>query len=182
VVNRTLIPKGLNVKVGKRPPQTYLAELQTRNSQLATCLGSHLIPSELITDPTWNEMFKMFLEERAGKIFGLIERYAIAPANEVAQQFGATVSETTEATRNHHKARLRDLLASGLVQAGERVFVRSHPDHFATIVDGNTVECEGQRLSINMWGQQITGWTSINIYEQVCLERTGQPLDSLRGE
>jgi hypothetical protein len=33
-----------------------------------------------------------------------------------------------------------------------------------------------------MWGQQITGWTSINIYEQVCLERTGQTLDSLRGE
>jgi hypothetical protein len=156
--------------------------LQTHNSQLATCLGSHLIPSELITDPTWNEMFKMFLEERAGKIFGLIERYAIAPADEMAQRFGTATSEATEPARNTHKARLSDLLATGLVRSGERVFVRQHPERFATIVNGNTVEFEGQRLSINMWGQQITGWTSINIYEQVCLERTGQTLDSLRGE
>jgi hypothetical protein len=182
VVNRTLIPKGLNVKVGKKPPQTYLAELQAHNSHLADCLGSHLIPSDLITDPTWNEMFKTFLEERAGKIFGLMERYAIAPADEMAQRFGSATSEATSPARNNHKARLRDLLSTGLVQAGERVFVRSHPDHFATIVDGNTVEFEGQRLSINMWGQQITGWISINIYEHICLERTGQTLDSLRGE
>jgi hypothetical protein len=182
VVNRTLIPKGLNVKVGKKPPQTYLAELQTHNSQLATCLGSHLTPADLITDPTWNEMFKTFLEERAGKIFDLIERYAITPVDEMAQRFGAAVSETTDARRNHHKARLRDLLATGLVHVGDRVFVRQHPDRSATIVDGSTVEFEGQRLSINMWGQQITGWISINIYEHICLERTGQPLDSLRGE
>jgi hypothetical protein len=35
-------------------------------------------------------------------------------------------------------------------------------------------------LQIHCWGQQITGWSSINIYESVYLERTGQPLKSLR--
>jgi len=180
VVNRTLIPRGLNVKVGKKPPQTYLAELHQHNSQLDICLKTHVIPPDLATDPTWNEMFKTFLEERASQMFDLIERYAIAPAEAMAQRFGA--ADATAPTRNYHKARLRDLLAAGLVKVGDRVFVRQYPDRFATIVDGNTVEFEGQQLSINTWGQQVTGWTSINIYEQVYLERTGQTLDSLRGE
>jgi len=35
-------------------------------------------------------------------------------------------------------------------------------------------------LSLNSWGQQVTGWSSINIYEGVYLERTAQPLQSLR--
>lgn len=100
----------------------------------------------------------------------------------MAQRFGVAASDATEPPRNNQKARLRDLLASGLVQVGERVFVKQHPDRLATIVDGNTVAFEGQHLSINTWGQQITGWISINIYEQVCLERTGQTLASLRGE
>jgi hypothetical protein len=43
VVNRTLIPKILNIKIGKKAPSVYLSELQKTNSKLAECLTSHLM-------------------------------------------------------------------------------------------------------------------------------------------
>jgi hypothetical protein len=74
------------------------------------------------------------------------------------------------------------MLAIGKIHAGERVFTRKQPDRFATIVDGDNVQFEGKLLSINTWGQQMTGWSAISIYDNVLLERTGQPLKSLRDE
>jgi hypothetical protein len=63
-----------------------------------------------------------------------------------------------------------------------RVFVRKYPNRFARIIDGETVDFEGKQMPINAWGQMMTGWPSINIYESVVLERTGQPLKGLRKE
>jgi hypothetical protein len=37
-------------------------------------------------------------------------------------------------------------------------------------------------MAINAWGQEVTGWSSINIYASVHLERNGQPLKALRAE
>ena len=42
-----------------------------------------------------------------------------------------------------------------------------YPDKVATIVSGNEVAYQGRRLSINAWGQEVTGWLSINIYASV---------------
>ncbi len=72
------------------------------------------------------------------------------------------------------------MLANGRVRVGDRVFVSKSPDLKATIVNGDEVEFEGQRLPINAWGQRVAGWKAINIYESVTLERTGQPLKTLR--
>ncbi len=80
------------------------------------------------------------------------------------------------------KLRLKDMITLGRISVGDRIFIRQHPDQVAKIVDGNTVEFESQQTPINTWGQKITGWSSINIYDQVILERTGQLLESLRGE
>src|SRR5262245_27736417 len=78
------------------------------------------------------------------------------------------------------KDRLKDMLADGRIRIGDRVFTRRWPDRLATIVDTDTVDFEGQRLSINIWGQQMTGWQSINVYTSVLLERTGHPIGQLR--
>jgi len=182
VVNRTLIPKLLNIQIGKKPPQTYLAELKRSNVKLDECLESHLIPSEILTDVDRNEFFKTFLEDRARAIFGLIERYAIQPYGEMVERYG--VPTDIDAGRDNtinYKSRLPAMIADGRVNIGDRVYVRKYPDKFALIVDHDgTVEYEGQRLTINSWGVLVTGWPSINIYESVLLERTNEPLDALR--
>lgn len=180
VVNRTLIPKILNIQVGKKAPSVYLQELEQKNPQLGDCLESHLLPKDLLIDSTWDAYFKLFLEDRAQRIFALVAHYTIDRAVEMASQYGPLV-EGSAPVAALGNPRLKDMLLSGKVAAGERVFTRKHPDRFATIVDGETVAFEGKHLSINTWGQQMTGWSSISIYENVYLERTGQPLKQLRG-
>ena len=180
VVNRTLIPKILNIQVGKKAPVDYMAEIQKKaNPHLVDCLPSHLIPTDMATDVTWNSHFQLFLQERAERIFDLIKHYTIELAPEMVARYTIQL-DGNENVNIPMKPRLKDLLAEGKVFVGERVYIRKHPEKTATIVDGDTVEFAGKMLSINTWGQLVTGWTSINIYNRVVLERTGQTLEKLR--
>jgi hypothetical protein len=179
VVNRTLITKPLNVQIGKKPPQTYLTELRQRNPKLASCLPAHLVPADMITEPTYNNYFGLFLNDRAKQIMQLIRKYAIDPAAEMALRYGAQ-SDSTEGRVSESRLRLPDMLADGRVRVGDRVYVKKQPSRMATITDGENVEFEGKHMTINAWGEQATGWPSINIYVSVILERTGQPLGELR--
>jgi hypothetical protein len=73
------------------------------------------------------------------------------------------------------------MIADGRVKIGDRVYVRKNPDKFAVIVEPDgTIEYAGQRMGMNLWGQEMTGWPTINIYESILLERTNEPLDTLR--
>ncbi|MBV9864639.1 MAG: DUF262 domain-containing protein [Abitibacteriaceae bacterium] len=180
VVNRTLIPKLLNIQVGKKAPTEYLSELQkNQNSKLAECLPSHLLPADMITDETWNSLFKLFLDERAQAIYTLIENYTSGRTVEMIARHGSQAEEQ-EVLEVTGKPRLKDMISSGRVRVGERVYTRKQPTCFATIIDGETVEYEGERILINTWGQKMTGWPSISIYQSVLLERNGQPLEKLR--
>ncbi len=179
VANRTLIPKLLNIRIGKRPPGDYLTEKQKKNSELATCLASHLIPPAILTESTWNSCFSLFLDERATAIFALIERYAIIPATEMAARYGRQV-ETDSNGQTPHRPRLKDMLADGRIKIGDWLYIQKCADKRAQVVSGGVVEFEGQQMLINTWGQQVTGWLSINIYQSVYLERTGEPLENLR--
>jgi hypothetical protein len=89
VVNRTLIPRNLNITIGKRPPQLYLGDLKKHNPKLEASLQDHLIPPELVTDPAWNTQFRKFLETRARSIMGLIERFVLEPAKEMEARHAA---------------------------------------------------------------------------------------------
>jgi hypothetical protein len=182
VVNRTLIPKLLNIQIGKKAPSVYLSELQQKaNPHLEKCLTSHLIPEGIITDETWDQFFKFFLEDRAQKIFDLIEKYVIASASEIVAQH-ALQENIGEALNGQQKSkpRLKDLIHAGKVKIGDQVYTKKRPDQLAKIVDGDTVEYKGEYLPINTWGQQMTGWSSISIYNSVFLARTRQPLKNLR--
>ncbi|NJP05555.1 MAG: DUF262 domain-containing protein [Chloroflexaceae bacterium] len=178
VINRSLIPK-LLLRIANKGPQQYLSELQSKNPRLAECLQDHLIPPDMITDSRWNEDFKLFLEQRAAAMFALIKRYAIDPTDKIIERYGAGSSISDKISRKR-KARMDDLLANGLIEIGERVFIKTRPTCRATLVGSDLVEYEGEIMPINAWGEQMTGWTSINIYEQICLERTRLPIDNLR--
>jgi hypothetical protein len=105
VVNRTLIPKNLNITIGKRPPQSYLADLKKHNPKLEASLQDHLVPVELVTDPTWDNRFRAFLDDRARSIMGLIERYAIEPLKEMEVRYAAS-QESGESAHGSGTGRL----------------------------------------------------------------------------
>ncbi|MFW2491705.1 GmrSD restriction endonuclease domain-containing protein [Clostridium chromiireducens] len=76
VVNRTLIPKITNIKIGKNPPDKYLNELYSNNDKLKESLRKHMIPIEIM-DGDYNEFFSVFIEDRAKRIFESINEHII---------------------------------------------------------------------------------------------------------
>jgi len=105
VVNRTLIPKMLNLTIGKRPPQAYLSDIKKQNSKLEASLQDHLVPPELVSDPAWNTRFRAFLDTRAKAIMGLIERFALEPLKEMEALHG-TVQEFNQPSTSGSANRL----------------------------------------------------------------------------
>lgn len=179
IANRTLMPKNTNIRVGKKPPSEYLAELAQHNTSLDICIESHLLPSNMLSDLSWSSYFKTFLELRAQAIFALIEQYAITPASSMNMLYGIQL-DIGESLNTPRRGKFKDIVASGRVKKGDRLYTRKKPDAFATVIDGDIVEYEGSRYPINVWGEKVTGWSSINVYDSVILERTGKPLRSLR--
>lgn len=76
--------------------------------------------------------------------------------------------------------RMGQLMERGLVAAGDSIYIREHAERAATIVDANRVNSGGKELSFNAWGQAVTGWSAINIYEWAIHQKTKKSLDELR--
>lgn len=64
------------------------------------------------------------------------------------------------------RARIRDIMQAGLLQPGEILRIRNKDNSQATVVDASQVDFQGTRMSFNEWGQKVTGWQAIGIYEQ----------------
>ena len=56
------------------------------------------------------------------------------------------------------------LIKNGALNIGDQIYVISHPDDLATIVDGEHVDYKGKFLSLNQFACKITGWKSIQSY------------------
>ncbi|MBY0118350.1 DUF262 domain-containing protein [Paenibacillus xylanexedens] len=72
VVNRTLIPKITNIRIGKKAPSIYMGEMKNHNQSILECLKNHLIPEEIING-VYDEFYNDFLEERAKMIYDVIK-------------------------------------------------------------------------------------------------------------
>ena len=76
--------------------------------------------------------------------------------------------------------RVADLLEAGLLKPGDVIHTKKRPELRATVVNAKFAEYEGKQWRYNDWGIHVTGWSAINIYQQVVLTRTSQTLDELR--
>lgn len=79
VLNRTLIDKGTNARIGKKEPKTYLLEVATEvgDSYLNHLLDSHLLPSMLQSADFTN--FEMYLDGRQQLIAAQIQQATQSP-------------------------------------------------------------------------------------------------------
>jgi hypothetical protein len=53
----------------------------------------------------------------------------------------------------------------GVVQKGETLRVKNFPNSEAVVEDSKTVRFKDRLVSYNEWGREVTGWSSINIYD-----------------
>lgn len=78
--------------------------------------------------------------------------------------------------------RMSKLFEWGLLKSGDHLEIKNFDDSDATIIDQKFVEYKGQKVSFNDWGQSVTGWSTIGIYDWAVLKSKGKTLHALRTE
>lgn len=92
VVNRTLIPKISNIKISSKSPSTYIKELSAKNPNIRAALLSHLIPESIMTGE-YDDVYQIFLEDRARLIFSQIKSMVFAERDELTRDIKSTSKE-----------------------------------------------------------------------------------------
>lgn len=71
-----------------------------------------------------------------------------------------------------------------LLKEGDELYIRNQEKEksLATVIDERYVNYKGQKMIYNQWGQEVTGWSSICIYEWAVKSDCEKTLDSLRRE
>lgn len=76
--------------------------------------------------------------------------------------------------------RLPQMIQWGVVKPKDRLYIWGHEDQPALLLNPSEVVYNAQIMSINDWAKLITGWTAVNIYESVVLERDDRTLQQIR--
>jgi len=78
--------------------------------------------------------------------------------------------------------RIPELMNWGIIKQGDALEIKNHANSDAVVVNDKTVEFRAQEMSYNDWGQSVTGWSAICIYEWAKLKGSDKTLDDLRKE
>lgn len=88
----------------------------------------------------------------------------------------------TSQTARQNLPKVPALFQWGLIKAGDILHIKTRPAEQAIVKDQKQVTYEGKDMSYNAWGQSVTGWSSINIYDWAVHESTKKTLDEMRQE
>ena len=78
--------------------------------------------------------------------------------------------------------RMPKLFEWGLLKKGDKLYIRNHDKEASTaeVIDQRFVNYKGNKITYNQWGQDVTGWSSICIYEWAVKLDCDRTLDNLR--
>lgn len=75
--------------------------------------------------------------------------------------------------------KMPQLFEWGILKKGDKLSIRNHDKSEAEVVDAREVMFNGEQLTYNQWGQKVTDWSSICIYDWAVRE-DGKTLGELR--
>lgn len=80
--------------------------------------------------------------------------------------------------------RMQKLFEWDLLRKGDKIFIKNYgvSESEAEVIDPKTVKFKDSVLKYNAWGQKVTGWSSICIYEWAIKSENGKTLYQLRRE
>ncbi len=77
--------------------------------------------------------------------------------------------------------RMKELIDMGDVNIGDILYLTSYPNSSeAKLVDDKFVEYKGEIITLNQWGQKVTGWKSIRIYAYTSIKGESETLHDKR--
>ena len=152
VANRTLMPKITNIKISKKPPNTYLNELKEKNPEIETVLENHLIPKEIMTD-LYIGFYEDFLKDRAKMIFEAVDLQVNQNREQLEREFVKKIEKPSDYAGsinifgNHRGNRVE---ASFNIDLKEVLYngVKSSPSSAAIRAK---VDMGGREVSTNGW-------------------------------
>ena len=74
------------------------------------------------------------------------------------------------------------LIEQGIINIGDEVYLINHPEEVAVVVDSKNVEYNGEKMSFNQYGCELTGWKAIQIYAYMKKVGGNKTLAKLREE
>lgn len=86
VMNKTLMPKITNIKIGKKKPSEYLNDLKNQNKEIFKCLENHFIPLDIVSG-LYDDFYTAFLEDRARLVFDLLKKNIFDRTKEIFDEF-----------------------------------------------------------------------------------------------
>lgn len=78
--------------------------------------------------------------------------------------------------------KMAQLFKWGLITPGDTLYISTTQSETAIVKDDRLVTYQGRDMTFNAWGQKVTGWSAINIYEWAVDTKTNKTLDALRRE
>lgn len=78
--------------------------------------------------------------------------------------------------------RMDKLFEWGVIKAGDVVVIKNFENSEAIVIDIKTVEYNGQKLTFNQWGEKITGWSALSVYEWIIVKGSEKTLHEIRKE
>lgn len=82
---------------------------------------------------------------------------------------GATVSHQIISSKKTitrtNLPRMKKLFEWGLIGPRDRLRIKNYDDSEAEVISEKYVDYKGEKLTYNQWGQKVTGWSAICIYE-----------------
>jgi hypothetical protein len=92
-----------------------------------------------------------------------------------------TTSEQSKITRKY-LPRMNKLFEWDIIKSGDIVEIKNYPNSEAEVIDIQKVKYKDEVMSFNRWGEKITEWSSVNIYEWTILKQSNKTLHQLRME
>ena len=77
---------------------------------------------------------------------------------------------------------MKDLFDAGILKSGDELYVNADPTRSAKLLDPDTVEFEGKKLSPTQWGMEVTGWSAFGVYQSAFVKGRNVKLGRLRDD
>lgn len=98
---------------------------------------------------------------------------------EVSDRKRPLYSEKTPTTRATLPG-MDKLFEWDIIKAGDTVVIKNRDNSDAEVVDSKYVDFNGERLTFNKWGQKVTGWSTIRIYDWAIIKGSDKTLHEMR--
>lgn len=92
------------------------------------------------------------------------------------------LDDKNERVKRRSLPRMATLFDWKLLKSGDILEIKNFEKSEAIVIDSKTVDFNGRKVSFNEWGQTVTGWSSICIYEWAILKSSRKTLHAIRAQ